>query len=78
MSAELDEVIKQAETLSPEEQLRLATLLIEKARSVDASATRKRKWAEIAGAAPNLLQGEDAQAWITRTRQEADLARERQ
>ena len=34
--------------------------------------TRNRPWSELYGTMPNLLNGEDAQAYITRTRKEAD------
>jgi hypothetical protein len=33
-------------------------------------------WADLAGAAPGLLGGEDAQAWVSRSRRESDEARE--
>jgi hypothetical protein len=33
-------------------------------------------WMSIRGIAPNLLDGEDAQEWVSRTRHEADEQRE--
>ena len=33
-------------------------------------------WSQLAGAAPGLLGGEDAQAWVHRSRQQSDAARE--
>lgn len=36
-----------------------------------------RSWSEIAGVATYPLTGEDAQAWVTRTRREGDEYRER-
>ncbi len=36
------------------------------------------EWMSIRGIAPNLLEGEDAQAWVSRTRSEADERREGQ
>lgn len=35
-------------------------------------------WVSLGGIAPGLLGGEDAQAWVSRTRREADEQRERQ
>jgi hypothetical protein len=34
------------------------------------------KWTELAGTAPYAALGEDAQRWVSRTRQESDDARE--
>ena len=71
MSTEvLDNLIKQAERLSPDEQLSLAAYLVERARQ--ASSSPRRKWREIRGLARLSLFGEDAQTYITRTRREAD------
>lgn len=78
MSAEILETLqKQAELLTVDEQLRLVAYLAEKARAAYPAKPR-RKWAEICGAAPYPLLGEDAQAWVSRTRREADEHRERQ
>jgi hypothetical protein len=33
-------------------------------------------WSSLRGIAPNLLGGEDAQAWVSRTRREGDEQRE--
>jgi hypothetical protein len=35
-------------------------------------------WMSVRGIAPNLLGGEDAQAWVSRTRREGDEHREKQ
>jgi hypothetical protein len=35
-------------------------------------------WMSLRGIAPDLLEGEDAQAWVSRTRRESDEDRERQ
>jgi hypothetical protein len=67
MSTEvLDHLIKQAERLSPDEQLRLAAYLVERARQ--SSSSPRRKWREIRGLARPSLFGEDAQTYITRAR----------
>lgn len=79
MSTEvLNNLIKQAEALSPEEQLRLVAHLVEKVRAAYQPPRPRRKWAEICGAAPYPLLGEDAQAWVSRTRREDTEQRERQ
>lgn len=39
---------------------------------------RRRLWSEIRGIAPNLMGGEDAQEWVSRTRREGDEHREKQ
>jgi hypothetical protein len=38
---------------------------------------QKRKLSEFYGVAPNLLEGEDAQEWVSRTRREGDDRREK-
>lgn len=38
----------------------------------------RHDWMSIRGTAPNLLDGEDAQEWVSRTRREGDEHRERQ
>jgi hypothetical protein len=39
---------------------------------------QRHDWMSIRGVAPNLLGGEDAQEWVSRTRREADEHREKQ
>ena len=78
MTVQVSEIMKQAETLSVSEQLTLAVLLIERARRAPSLATPGRKGMDVAGIAPYPLTGEDAQDWVTRTRQEGDDEREQQ
>jgi hypothetical protein len=53
MSSEaLQNLVRQAEALSPDEQLRLIAYLVEKVRAAYLSPKPRRKWAEICGAAP--------------------------
>ena len=77
-ASDLEDLIRQAEALSPEEQLRLVAHLAEKARQTDLSSRSRRSWDEICGAAPSPLLGEDAQTWVSRTRKEGEESRERQ
>jgi hypothetical protein len=72
MSVTYDELLKQVDTLQIEEQLRLASYLLERARRAVTREKPKRKWAEIRGMATYPMLGEDAQAWVTRTRREWD------
>jgi hypothetical protein len=74
----LNELVEQAAQLPPGEQLRLAAMLIERALEKYPAAPTRRKWREIRGTAPYPMMGEDAQAWVTRTRREGDHHREQQ
>jgi hypothetical protein len=38
----------------------------------------RHDWMSLRGVAPDLLEGEDAQTWVSRTRRESDEDRERQ
>ncbi len=78
MSMTYDELIKQVDTLQVEEQLRLATYLLERARQAVAREKPKRKWTELRGLATYPMLGEDAQECISRTRQESDEQRQAQ
>lgn len=76
MTQTLIQLLNQTASLSADEQLELAALLIEQARKK--TAVPHRKWLDVMGAAPYPLTGEDAQAWVTRTRQEGEDEREQQ
>lgn len=71
MTILVGELLKQAETLSANEQLTLAGMLIERARRATSPLPTGRKWMDIAGIAPYPLAGEDAQDWVSRTRAES-------
>ncbi len=74
----IEKIMAETETLLPEEQLRLAAHLIEKAMShLEKKEPSRRQWKEIAGIAPNLMQGQDAQEWISNSRRESDAHREK-
>ncbi len=64
------ELMRQADSLSVDERLALVTHLVESVRQMQRVAPRK--WCEARGIAPYPLLGEDAQAWVSRTRREAD------
>lgn len=77
-TATLTYLIQQTESLTVDEQLRLATHLVERARKVYPTTALRRKWREIFGRVPYPLVGEDAQAWVSQTRRQADEQREQQ
>jgi hypothetical protein len=72
----MEELKEKADSLSMEEDLELIDHLVHKIRASHASAPPRRKWSEICGTAPHPLTGEDAQAWVKRTRQESDSHRD--
>ena len=77
-STNIEKIIAETETLLPEEQLRLAAHLIEKARMsyIENKESSRRQWKEVAGIAPKLMQGQDAQEWVSNSRRESDTHRE--
>ena len=76
-SAELTEIMQRAERLDADEQLQLIAYVANLARRGADGSPVRRSWLEIAGTAPYPLLGEDAQAWVSRTRRESDERRER-
>ncbi|NET24033.1 hypothetical protein [Okeania sp. SIO1I7] len=78
MSQELlNELISKSEELSTEERLQLIRYLSSHLQINDNSTPKPgRKWREIQGKATYPLVGEDAQEWVSRTRQEATENRE--
>jgi hypothetical protein len=75
----LPEVAALAAQLPAAERKQLAeTILRELAtESTPTRAAQRRTWREIRGSAPYPLCGEDAQAWVSRTRRESDAQRRR-
>jgi len=77
----VEEIYQQhVQSLSPAERLRLIEITAHElvtplAQSVS---IERHDWIAVRGIAPNLLEGEDAQEWVSRTRHEADEPRERQ
>jgi len=72
----LDNLMQQAVSLTVDEQLLLASYLVDRVRMAYPQSVARRKWREIRGRSQALLTGEDAQAWVSRTRREADEQRE--
>jgi hypothetical protein len=64
--------------LPPHDRKRLAeTILRDLANEASPDAPHRRLWREIRGSVPYPLCGEDAQAWVSRSRRESDEQRER-
>jgi hypothetical protein len=63
----LQSLLKQANTLTFHEQKVLLNFLDKKLKPVEPLKPR-RQWRSIRASAPNLLNGEDAQVWVSRLR----------
>jgi hypothetical protein len=74
-TTEWAELLKQVDTLSADEQLRLAAILVERVRTHVRPIKPAPRWLDIQGIAQPSLLGEDAQAWVSRTRRESDERR---
>jgi len=75
------EVYEQVVKLLPApERLRLIELIVHDLATQTAESEQPKRydWMSVRGIAPNLLGGEDAQEWVSRTRREADEHREKQ
>jgi len=68
----LQDLMRQVDELSTDEQLRLLVYIAERARR----SAERPKWSDICGIAPDLMDGEDAQEWVSRTRREDSAHRE--
>ena len=72
MSPQLQQVL-QDEQLTLEEQLEVISHTTEQLkRRVEGKSQTKRRWQELRGIAPNLLDGKDAQQWVNELRNEWD------
>lgn len=71
-----DDILNQARRLTPDEQLRLIAYLSEQARLARAQKSAEpKRWRELRGAAAYPLVAEDAQEWVSTSRQEDDSHR---
>jgi len=78
MSADtLNDILKRINSLTVDEQRNLAANLVEHIKAAQLDASARRRWRDIRGLARPSLLGEDAQAWVSRTRRESDEKRER-
>ena len=76
----LEQIVALAAQLPPAEQLRLVEKIVHDlaASAPKGESPRRRLWSEIRGIVAYPLFGEDAQAWVSRTRRESDEQREKQ
>ncbi|MBM3190758.1 MAG: hypothetical protein FJZ90_18820 [Chloroflexi bacterium] len=73
MSAQvLQDLMRQVDALSTDELLHLLVYIAERARL----GADRPMWSDICGIASDLMDGEDAQAWVTRSRRESSEHRE--
>ena len=70
-----EEVIENAERLTPEQQRLVIEHLTAHLRADAGSGEPRPRWEDLYGTAPYPMCGEDAQAWVSRTRRESDEAR---
>jgi hypothetical protein len=79
-SINLTQVATLAAQLPPAERKELAETILRdlQAEAAPVAAPRRRFWREIRGSVAPSLCGEDAQAWISRSRRESDEQREGQ
>jgi hypothetical protein len=67
----LNEILQTVPHLSHDEMLELIAYLAQQARQTERS-QEIYYWRDIAGIAPDLMKGQDAQEWISQVRQEWD------
>ena len=76
----VEEIYEQiVRSLSPVEQAQLLEKIARNlSQQIPAGEPQERyDWMSVRGVAPNLLAGEDAQAWVSRSRREADEHRDK-
>jgi len=70
-----EDVLRLAEGLSLDDRLRLIADLASESRNAISVAEPQFTWIDLLGSVPHPALGEDAQAWVSRTRQESDDVR---
>ncbi len=68
-----DDLYTAVTALPPPDRLRLVERIVHDL--AQAVVEPRPKWMDLEGAAAGLLDGEDAQAWVSRTRRESDEGR---
>ena len=78
MSPQLQQVLSDIDRLSPTDRIQVMTHVIESIREYVPTESKKsdRKWSDLKGMVTAPLMDEDAQEWVSRTRQEGDEHRE--
>lgn len=73
MSSLLQQILSQVDQLTPEEQMQVIGHLTTQIQTHAVITSKpKRSWQNLEGVVPNLLNGEDAQTWVNRQRDEWD------
>ena len=77
VSSVFEHVAREADALPSDEQLRLIARLAERLAASRAArpAESRPRWEDFAGSVSSPMCGEDAQDWVTRSRQESDERR---
>ena len=72
MSPQLQQILIDIDRLSSTEQIQVIEHITAKLREVVSLTPSKqtKSWRDLAGIAPDLLNGEDAQEWVNRERNE--------
>ncbi len=68
MSKELNDLMRRADALTTDEQLRLISYLTQRLQNCEIKRKPRRNIMEFIGIAPNMLGGMDAQEYVTRMR----------
>ena len=70
MSPQLQQVLTEIDRLSSTEQIQVIEHIIVNLKEVviTTQPSKSKSWRDLAGIAPNLLSGQDAQAWVNRER----------
>jgi hypothetical protein len=78
MSPQLQQVLAEIDRLSSTEQIQVIEHITVNLKEVvpTTQPSKSKSWRDLAGIAPNLLSGEDAQAWVNRERNDWDRREE--
>jgi len=69
-TTDYEQVVRQAEQLTQQQQLELIEHLAARLRAEQEAGGKRPRWEDLAGTAPYPLCGEDAQEYISRMRDE--------
>jgi hypothetical protein len=72
MSSQLQQVLIEIDRLSSTEQIQIIEHITVRLKEVvpKIQPRKSKSWRDLAGIAPNLLDGEDAQEWVNKERNE--------
>jgi hypothetical protein len=72
MSPQLQQVLTKIDRLSSTEQIQVIEHITVNLKEIvpTIQPVKSKSWRDLAGIAPNLLSGEDAQSWVNRERNE--------